>query len=87
MEKKCVSKDIYKSEKGITLVALVVTIIVYRVFYDKNIKYSNLVELAYDLYKLIIELLLKKIIILFFWNFLEKFSKNIWLLCVLYDKM
>ena len=28
---------------GITLIALVVTIIVNRVFYDKNIKYNNLV--------------------------------------------
>ena len=28
---------------GITLIALVVTIIVNRVFYDKNKKYSNLV--------------------------------------------
>ena len=32
-----------KSEKAITLIALVITIIVYRVFYDKNIKLSNLV--------------------------------------------
>ena len=30
-------------EAGITLVALVVTIVVNRVFYDKNKKYSNLV--------------------------------------------
>ena len=29
--------------KGITLIALVITIIVNRVFYDKNKKYSNLV--------------------------------------------
>ena len=29
--------------KGITLMALVVTVIVNRVFYDKNIKLSNLV--------------------------------------------
>ena len=28
---------------GITLIALVVTVIVNRVFYDKNIKYNNLV--------------------------------------------
>ena len=32
-----------KSNKGITLVALVITIIVVLVFYDKN-KYSNLVS-------------------------------------------
>ena len=32
-----------KREKGITLIALIVTIIVKRVFYDKNKKYSNLV--------------------------------------------
>ena len=32
-----------KNSKGITLIALVVTIIVNRVFYDKNKKYSNLV--------------------------------------------
>jgi len=30
-------------QKGITLIALVVTIIVNRVFYDKNIKLRNLV--------------------------------------------
>ena len=30
-------------EKGITLVALIITIIVNRVYYDKNKKYSNLV--------------------------------------------
>ena len=35
-------KDKNKSA-GITLIALVVTIIVNRVFYDKNKKYSNLV--------------------------------------------
>ena len=29
--------------KGITLIALVISIIVNRVFYDKNIKLSNLV--------------------------------------------
>ena len=32
-----------KNKNGITLIALVVTIIVNRVFYDKNIKYNNLV--------------------------------------------
>lgn len=32
-----------KKERGITLIASVVTIIVYIVFYDKNKKYSNLV--------------------------------------------
>ena len=32
-----------KREKGITLIALIVTIIVNRVFYDKNKKYRNLV--------------------------------------------
>ena len=31
------------NKSGITLIALVVTIIVNRVFYDKNKKYSNLV--------------------------------------------
>ena len=30
-------------DKGITLIALVITIIANRVFYDKNIKLSNLV--------------------------------------------
>ena len=32
-----------KGTNGITLIALVITIIVNRVFYDKNKKYSNLV--------------------------------------------
>ncbi len=32
-----------KGTSGITLIALVITIIVNRVFYDKNIKFSNLV--------------------------------------------
>ena len=32
-----------KRNNGITLIALVVTVIVNRVFYDKNIKLSNLV--------------------------------------------
>ena len=32
-----------KEKSGITLIALIVTIIVNRVFYDKNKKYSNLV--------------------------------------------
>ena len=32
-----------KSDRAITLIALIVTIIVKRVFYDKNKKYSNLV--------------------------------------------
>lgn len=36
-------RTINYKEAGITLVALVVTIIVNRVFYDKNKKYSNLV--------------------------------------------
>ena len=36
-------KNNIKSEKAITLIALVITIIVNRVFYDKNKKYSNLV--------------------------------------------
>ena len=31
------------NKKGITLIALVITIIVNRVFYDKNIKFSDLV--------------------------------------------
>ena len=34
---------IEKKNGGITLIALVITIIVNRVFYDKNKKYSNLV--------------------------------------------
>ena len=32
-----------KGKKGITIMALTVTIIMNRVFYDKNKKYSNLV--------------------------------------------
>ena len=36
-------KNNKKMSGGITLIALVVTIIVNRVFYDKNIKLSNLV--------------------------------------------
>ena len=36
-------KNLGNNTKGITLIALVVTIIVNRVFYDKNIKLSNLV--------------------------------------------
>ena len=36
-------KNNKKMSDGITLIALVVTIIVNRVFYDKNKKYSNLV--------------------------------------------
>jgi len=36
-------KNFCKNNRGITLVALVVTIIVNRVFYDKNKKDSNLV--------------------------------------------
>ena len=36
-------KNIRKKENGITLIALVVTIIVNRVFYDKNENISNLV--------------------------------------------
>ena len=36
-------KTAKKSTRGITLIALVVTIIVNRVFYDKNKKFSNLV--------------------------------------------
>ena len=37
------TKKTSRREKGITLIALIVTIIVNRVFYDKNKKYSNLV--------------------------------------------
>lgn len=37
--------ELRENKKGITLVALVVTIVVNRVFYDKNKKYSNLVGL------------------------------------------
>ena len=36
-------KELTKTSNGITLIALVVTIIVNRVFYDKYKKYSNLV--------------------------------------------
>ena len=36
-------KELTKTSNGITLIALVVTIIVNRVFYDKNIKLRNLV--------------------------------------------
>ena len=36
-------KKSLKASNGITLIALVITIIVKRVFYDKNKKYSNLV--------------------------------------------
>lgn len=35
--------ELLKNNKGITLIILVVTIIVYWVSYDKNRKYSNLV--------------------------------------------
>ena len=37
------NKTLKNNEKAITLIALVITIIVNRVFYDKNIKFSNLV--------------------------------------------
>ena len=40
--KKFKKKEL-KSSNGITLIALVITIIVNRVFYDKNIKLRNLV--------------------------------------------
>ena len=44
---KCIMKNLkknaLKSSNGITLIALVITIIVNRVFYDKKKKYSNLV--------------------------------------------
>ena len=36
-------KNTRKASNGITLIALVITIIVNRVYYDKNKKYSNLV--------------------------------------------
>ena len=36
-------KKSLKASNGITLIALVITIIVNRVFYDKNVKLSNLV--------------------------------------------
>ena len=36
-------KNMLKSRNGITLIALVITIIVNRVFYDKNRNISNLV--------------------------------------------
>ena len=38
------TKKSLKTSNGITLIALVITIIVNRVFYDKNKKYSNLVS-------------------------------------------
>ena len=41
--KKQINKIKKKGTNGITLIALVITIIVNRVFYDKNIKLSNLV--------------------------------------------
>ena len=37
-------KETFKKNKGITLIALVVTIIVDFVFYDKNRKYINLAD-------------------------------------------
>lgn len=37
------TKDICKENRAITLIALIITIIVYLVSYDKNRKYSNLV--------------------------------------------
>ena len=40
--KNC-KKNVLKSRNGITLIALVITIIVHLVPYDKNKKYSNLV--------------------------------------------
>ena len=40
--KKRIKKSL-KTSNGITLIALVITIIVNRVFYDKNVKLSNLV--------------------------------------------
>ena len=40
---KAMKRNDIKDNKAITLVALVVTVIVNRVFYDKNKKYSNLV--------------------------------------------
>ncbi len=43
MNKNLKKKEFVKGKKGITLIALVITIIVNRVFYDKNIKFSNLV--------------------------------------------
>ena len=43
IEMKNYAKKSLKTSNGITLIALVITIIVNRVFYDKNKKYSNLV--------------------------------------------
>ena len=51
VDEKCLKKDYQKSSKkvysrsdrAITLIALIVTIIVHLVPYDKNKKYSNLV--------------------------------------------
>lgn len=42
-KEKNMLKNEFLSSRGITLIALVITIIVNRVFYDKNKKYSNLV--------------------------------------------
>ena len=38
-----INKKLFSNEKAITLIALVITIIVNRVFYDKNKNISNLV--------------------------------------------
>ena len=62
----------FKNQNAITLIALVITIVVYLVSYDKNRKYCNLVCFAYNLYKFIIELLLKNITVLFFYSKYEK---------------
>ena len=40
---KPMRQNLKNGKQGITLIALVITIIVNRVFYDKNKKYSNLV--------------------------------------------
>ncbi len=42
-QKNTKKRNVKNTNSGITLIALVVTIIVNRVFYDKNIKLRNLV--------------------------------------------
>ena len=59
-------KTAKKSTRGITLIALVVTIIVNRVFYDKNKKFSNLVGSSLWFIYTYNRIVIEKIIILFF---------------------
>ena len=55
-----------KRNNGITLIALVVTVIVNRVFYDKNIKLRNLVGSSLWFIYTYNRIVIEKIIILFF---------------------